>query len=92
MGNVQVTDIFKKVIFWTVLANGAFSTRFNTWTNISQHALNTVFAVSEIVLPRTAPLPWINISVLVALLGGYLILAETIHATQGWYPYDFLNT
>jgi len=37
-------------------------------------------------------MPWMNITVLVALLGGYLILAEIIHATEGWYPYDFLNT
>ena len=59
---------------------------------ISQHALNSLFAILEIVLPRTSPPPPLHILFLVILLACYLALAYITHATQGWYPYSFLDT
>lgn len=58
---------------------------------ISQHALNTVFALLEILLPRTEPFPVAHLGFLVLILVFYLALAYLTHATQGFYPYDFLD-
>ncbi|KAL8963356.1 MAG: hypothetical protein Q9193_000378 [Seirophora villosa] len=57
----------------------------------SQHALNTVFAAVEILLTRTSPPPLAHLPILVLLLALYLALAYLTHATQGFYPYSFLD-
>lgn len=57
----------------------------------SQHALNTVFAAVEILLTRTLPPPLAHLPILVLLLALYLALAYLTHATQGFYPYSFLD-
>ena len=59
---------------------------------ISQHALNSLFALFEITLPRTSPPPPLHIAFLVVLLACYLALAYITHATEGFYPYSFLDT
>lgn len=59
---------------------------------ISQHALNSLFALLEIVLPRTSPPPPLHMVFLVILLAFYLALAYITHATEGFYPYSFLDT
>jgi hypothetical protein len=78
-------------VFWGALSYGAFSTKWTAWSNISQHALNSVMAFAEIVIPRTLPHPWINIIFIVILLALYLGLAYLTHSTQGFYVYPFLN-
>lgn len=55
------------------------------FSNISKHALNTVFAVFEIFLTNIGPLPWVQLPVTVLLLVGYLGVAYITHATQGFY-------
>jgi uncharacterized membrane protein len=60
-------------------------------SQISLHALNSLFALFEIVIPRTNPPPPLHILILVILLALYLALAYITHATQGWYPYSFLD-
>ena len=57
----------------------------------SQHALNSVFALVERILPRTTPPPLLHLVFLVILLACYLALAYITHATQGFYPYSFLD-
>lgn len=78
------------IVFWTLLASGAFSNEYNTWKNISVHALNSVFALLEIFLSRIVP-RWANIPILVLVLGGYIGVAYITHATQGFYTYSFLD-
>lgn len=78
-------------VFWAILSGNAFRSLFSTWSNISEHALNSVFAFSEILLPRSEPHPWINMVPLVVLLACYLGLAYVSHATEGFYVYDFLD-
>ena len=70
------------------MADESFSPRLQ----ISQHALNSLFAIFEIIMPRTSPPPPLHILFLVILLACYLALAYITHATQGWYPYSFLDT
>jgi len=79
------------VVFWALLSKGALRSQFSTWSNILEHALNSVFALSEVVLSRTKPSPWINLIVVIILLALYLALAEITYATQGWYVYQFLD-
>ncbi|KAL8951969.1 MAG: hypothetical protein Q9222_002092 [Ikaeria aurantiellina] len=57
----------------------------------SQHALNTVFAAFEILIPRTPPPPPAHLPIIVILLALYLALAYLTHATAGFYPYSFLD-
>lgn len=63
----------------------------NIITQISQHGLNSLYAILEIVLPTTAPHPWISIPFLILLLLLYLCVAYITVHTEGFYPYSFLN-
>lgn len=59
---------------------------------VSQHALNGLFALFEIIVPRTGPPPPLHLVFLIILLALYLALAYITHATEGFYPYSFLDT
>ena len=63
-----------------------------SFLQISEHALNSLFALFEITLPRTNPPPPLHMVCLVILLACYLALAYITHATEGFYPYSFLDT
>ncbi|THX37595.1 hypothetical protein D6D10_05788 [Aureobasidium pullulans] len=88
---VTVFPFVVTAVFWGALSNGAFANEWTTWSNISQHALNSVMAFGEIVIPRTLPHPWLNILPLVILLALYLGLAYLTHSTQNFYVYPFLD-
>jgi hypothetical protein len=62
-----------------------------TPSQVSQHALNSIIAFSEIVLPRTSPPPFLHIPFLILILGLYLGVAYITRATQDFYIYHFLN-
>ncbi|KAI4636148.1 uncharacterized protein J4E92_000146 [Alternaria infectoria] len=78
------------IVYWTLLA-GQFPTTFALWSNTSQHALNSAYALFEIVIPRTERLPWLDLIPIILLLALYLGLAYLTHATQGFYVYPFLD-
>lgn len=80
-----------KVVYWGLLYSGRFPDAFSTWTNTSQHALNSVYALFEIVFPRTAPLPFLHIIVIVIVLALYLALAYLTHAVDHFWVYSFLD-
>ncbi|KAI0186347.1 hypothetical protein EV127DRAFT_484304 [Xylaria flabelliformis] len=80
------------IVFWSLLSSPTtLSTTYSAWSNISQHALNAVFATIEIVLPRTSPAPWDHLPVQLFLVALYLALAYITHATKGFYTYSFLD-
>ncbi|KAJ6471615.1 hypothetical protein C8R47DRAFT_745487 [Mycena vitilis] len=80
------------VVFWALLSSpDTFGTRFSSWSNISIHALNTLFALLEILLTNAPPAPWRLLPLLIVLLGGYLGVAYVTRAEQGFYTYPFLN-
>ena len=58
---------------------------------ISIHALNSAFALTEVILPRTAAPPPLHLVFIVLILALYLSLAYLTHRTQGFYPYTFLD-
>jgi hypothetical protein len=53
--------------------------------------LNSVYALFEIIFPRTSPLPWLDLFPIIILLALYLGLAYLTHATEGFYVYGFLD-
>ncbi|MCJ1437099.1 hypothetical protein MMC27_006484 [Xylographa pallens] len=80
------------IVFWAVLYRGPwFPKTVDAWSNISQHALNSLFALTEIILPATLPPAPLHLVFLAALLALYLALAYITYAVQGFFVYGFLN-
>ncbi|KAK5663759.1 hypothetical protein OQA88_4190 [Cercophora sp. LCS_1] len=89
---IVVYPFIVTIVFWGILFDGPwFSVVFDGWSNVSQHALNSAFALFEIFVPRTNPMPPVHMLWLVLVLALYLAVAYITHATQGWYPYGFLD-
>jgi hypothetical protein len=63
----------------------------NMVSQISQHGLNSLYAILEITLPTTAPHPWIYIPFLILFLLLYLCVAYITVHTEGFYAYSFLD-
>ncbi len=95
--------IIVTAVFWGLIATPeTFSSRWSAWVNISEHALNTVFAAFEIFCTNASPsfganpqglsMPWIHLPFLIILLAGYLGVAYITHATQGFYSMSFPET
>ncbi|GAB7341490.1 hypothetical protein MBLNU457_7719t1 [Dothideomycetes sp. NU457] len=89
--SVTVFPFIVTVVFWTVLARNALSYPQLAWQNTSEHALNSVFAFLEILLPATRPHAWIHLFPLIVLLVFYLALTYISHAIRGYYVYPFLD-
>lgn len=79
------------IVFWGTMNSGWPEGRFEQWMNLSVHGLNSVFAIVEIILPATEPLPWSHLSVVLLVLSGYLGLAYLTKATQGFFVYEWMN-
>ncbi|KAI9044153.1 uncharacterized protein KD926_001977 [Aspergillus affinis] len=80
------------IVFWAILYSGPwYHATFNGWSNISQHGLNSFFALLEIILPTTNPHALLTFPFLLLLLLLYVSLAYLTHHTQGFYPYSFLD-
>ncbi|KAB5591272.1 hypothetical protein CTheo_5275 [Ceratobasidium theobromae] len=80
------------VVYWVLLASSStFQTPYSSWNNISVHAMNSAFALFEVLFTRVGPMPWLHVPFLVILLGCYLGVAYITHATQGFYTYSFLD-
>ncbi|KAJ7190273.1 hypothetical protein GGX14DRAFT_579986 [Mycena pura] len=61
------------------------------WSNITLHALNSAFALFELLLTNAPPAPWRTLPLHLAILAAYLGVAYITHATQGFYTYAFLD-
>ncbi|KAF8178715.1 hypothetical protein BJ912DRAFT_1023974 [Pholiota molesta] len=80
------------IVFWSLLADPTtFANTFSAWSNLSVHALNTVFASIEILGSNSPPPPWITLPICLILLACYLGVAYITHVTQGIYTYSFLD-
>ncbi|KAK5992472.1 hypothetical protein PT974_05879 [Cladobotryum mycophilum] len=80
------------IVYWGVIYGGGwYPHAFSAWSNISQHGLNSAFALFEILIPRTNPPPFVHIPWLILILAGYLSVAYITKATQGFYTYSFLD-
>ncbi|KAF2123005.1 hypothetical protein BDV96DRAFT_481665 [Lophiotrema nucula] len=81
------------VVFWGTMYSGPWSAlgRFEQWINLSVHGLNSLFAITEIILPATKRAPWSHLSVLLVVLSLYLGLAYLTRWTGGFYVYEWMN-
>ncbi|KDR71903.1 hypothetical protein GALMADRAFT_253687 [Galerina marginata CBS 339.88] len=80
------------IVYWVLLSSSStFATPFSAWSNISKHALNSVYAIFEIVFTNVEPMPWVDLPATIVILCGYLGVAYITHATQGIYTYSFLD-
>lgn len=83
--------IIVTVVYWAFLADSnTWSTPFNAWTNISMHALNTVFLVIELIFGRLR-LYWGYWIFTIITLGLYLGLAYLVHSVDHIWVYNFLD-
>ena len=79
-------------VYWGVLYAGPWFPRaFDGWSNISRHALNSVMALVELVVPRTERPLWIHLLWLIIIEALYLALTYITYATKGFYVYSFLD-
>ncbi|KAK2004726.1 hypothetical protein LX36DRAFT_649525 [Colletotrichum falcatum] len=82
------------IVYWAVIYQAPwYADEFSAWSNVSQHGLNSAFALFEIVVPRTtaAQLAWVHIFWLLIVLALYLALAYVTYYTEGFYTYAFLD-
>ncbi|OAA62275.1 FAR-17a/AIG1-like protein [Cordyceps fumosorosea ARSEF 2679] len=90
--SVTTLPFLVTVVAWTLLFTGRwFPETYDAWSNVSQHALNSAFALFELVFARAAPPPWVHVLGLILILLGYLAVAFITVADQGWYTYRFLD-
>ncbi|KAJ5916158.1 hypothetical protein N7504_000173 [Penicillium tannophilum] len=91
--SITIYPFLVTIVFWGLLFKPPFyKVTFLGWSNISQHGLNSFYALLEIFLPATAPHPWIGVPVLILVLLFYLCVAYITYYDQGWWTYSFLNT
>ncbi|KAF5335829.1 hypothetical protein D9611_009658 [Ephemerocybe angulata] len=84
--------ILVTIVYWALLASSeSFETPYTSYSNIVKHALNSAFALFEIIFTNVGLLPWLNLPVTIVILAGYVGVAYITHETQGFYPYAFLN-
>ncbi|KAF9456997.1 hypothetical protein BDZ94DRAFT_1326587 [Collybia nuda] len=89
---IYVFPILVTIVYWGLLASSeSFSTPYQAYSNTSVHILNTAFALTDILFSRTPPIPWLMLPLVFLALAGYLGVAYLTRATQGIYPYEFLN-
>ena len=78
-------------VYWALIYDVWWPERFDQWRNISEHALNAVFALFEIIFTRTPSPRWVHLIWLIVLMCLYLALAYVTEATKGFYVYSFLD-
>ncbi|KAJ7093419.1 hypothetical protein B0H15DRAFT_158086 [Mycena belliarum] len=89
---IVVFPFIVTVVFWALLASPeTFATVYSAWANTSIHALNSVFALVELLLTNAPPAPLLALPVQIICLAGYLGVAYITHEAQGFYTYPFLD-
>ncbi|CAN8100938.1 unnamed protein product [Discula destructiva] len=89
---VTVYPFIVTAVYWGLIYPGVwFAATYDAWSNTSEHALNSVFALIELVLPRTPAPLWIHAWWVVFVLALYLSLAYVTYYTKGFYTYSFLD-
>lgn len=79
-------------IYWcSMFVDKWYTLEFDQWSNLSIHVLNTVFALTEIALPRTGIPPWSHLGVLMLCMSLYLGLVYISKAVEDFYPYLWLD-
>ncbi|KAJ7613868.1 hypothetical protein DFH06DRAFT_1484505 [Mycena polygramma] len=92
LSTITAYPILVSLVFWGVIADAStFDDRFDAWSAISVHLLNSVFALFEILLTNTPASAWIFLPFGVLFLVGYVGVIYITYATQHFYAYTFMN-
>nr|GAT47559.1 predicted protein [Mycena chlorophos] len=92
LSTITTFPLLVSLVFWAVIADSStFDTRFDTWSAISVHALNSVFALFEMLGTNTPRVAWIFLPLGMLILIAYTGVIYITHATQGFYAYSFMN-
>lgn len=79
-------------VYWGSMYIGPwFQHDFDRWSALSIHALNSIFAITEIVFTQTRPQPWSHLGILLVIMGLYLPIPYITKATEGIYIYLWLD-
>lgn len=89
--SILTLPIIVTVVYWVLLTPSNLDDPINTFLTISQHALNAVFILFEMLLTNVPPPRWGYLGPCVLILALYLAMAYVVHAAQGYYTYPFLN-
>ncbi|KAK0515419.1 hypothetical protein JMJ35_001453 [Cladonia borealis] len=80
------------IVYWGVLYKAPwFPVVEDAWSNVSKHAINSAWALFEVLLTCTSPRPPLHMLFIIILLALYLGLAYLTKATEGFYVYSFLD-
>ena len=63
-----------------------------TWSNVSFHCLNSVFALFEVIFSAVLPQRWTHAFVILGIMILYVAMAYLIRLWAHFYVYDFLDT
>jgi hypothetical protein len=88
--SITTFPLLVTIVYWAVLYS-KFDSIYHIWSNTSEHGLNSLFALFEILMTRINPPPWVHLLWLIVILAAYLGLAYLTHATKHVYVYNFLN-
>ncbi|KXN81233.1 hypothetical protein AN958_05694 [Leucoagaricus sp. SymC.cos] len=92
LSTVTTLPFLVTICYWVLLLSPTtFSTPYRTWSSISFHMFNSVVALLEIITTNIPPLPWMTLPACLLVLLAYLGMAYITHASQGVYPYAFLD-
>ncbi|KAJ7084599.1 hypothetical protein B0H15DRAFT_848269 [Mycena belliarum] len=92
LSTITTYPILVSIVFWGLLADAStFDTRYDAWSAISVHLLNSVFALFEILLTHTPAAAWLLLVPGLLLLAGYVGIVYITFDTQGFYAYSFMN-
>ncbi|CAK5278942.1 unnamed protein product [Mycena citricolor] len=91
LSTIRVFPILVSVVFWGVISNGhTFDSSYDTWSAISVHLLNSVFALFEIFFTNTPRSEWIFLPLGLLLLAMYVGIVYITHTVEGFYAYKFM--
>ena len=81
VSTISTYPLLVTIVFWSILAGGAFYDTRSTWENLSVHAFNLMFTMSDIIIfSRNPMLPWSHCFFTVLLLAMYVGVAYITYA------------
>ncbi|RXW16609.1 hypothetical protein EST38_g9245 [Candolleomyces aberdarensis] len=81
------------IVYWGLIApsEDPFKDFFEAFSNITKHSLNAAFGLFELFFTNAGPHPWLHLLWTIVILGLYVATGYITFATQGFYPYTFLD-
>jgi len=83
VSTISTYPLLVTIVFWSILAGGAFYDTRSTWENLSVHAFNLMFTMADILIfSRNPMLPWSHCFFTVLLLAMYVGVAYITYAGE----------